>query len=84
MLRGAGMTDTTEIRKRLNASLDLQRERLARIDDQTLVVLVDHVRELVADPRFDPLDFLGYSERCRRSAESRRQRCFSEREVLSG
>ncbi len=52
------MMDATDIRRRLNASLATQRDRLGRIDDQTLVVLVDHLVGLVANPGFDPVDFL--------------------------
>ena len=51
------MTDATEIRRRLNESLDAQRERLDRIDDTTLVNLVDHLRGLVPSRRFNPVEF---------------------------
>jgi hypothetical protein len=48
----------SEVRKRLNAYIDHQHELLRRIDDATLTELVAHVRSFVADPKFDPVDFL--------------------------
>ena len=50
--------DGNEVRRRLNAELDEQRERVSRLDDSALTALVDHIRGLPPDPNFDSVGFL--------------------------
>jgi hypothetical protein len=50
--------DAGQIRKRINSELDARREQLHRINDAALTTLVEHIRDLVPDPHFDPVEYL--------------------------
>jgi len=52
------MSDATKARRRFDAHLDEQRERLRQVDDATLAELITHLRLIESDPHFDPIEFL--------------------------
>ena len=52
------MTAVSEIKRRMNAALDDQRERLHGLHDSMLVALDDHIRALYSNAEFDSTGFL--------------------------
>lgn len=51
-------TTAVEFRRRLNTQLDEQRQGLLRLDDSTLATLLERIRGLYPDPRFDSVGLL--------------------------